>query len=46
MTVLSVSLTSWSAEARGIAEADSIGNAANAHTATPISNKRFISESP
>jgi hypothetical protein len=29
--------------ARGIAEADSIGIAANAQAATPISNKRFIS---
>jgi hypothetical protein len=31
-----------SAVARGIAEADSVGNAANAQVATPISNKRFI----
>jgi hypothetical protein len=31
-----------SAVARGIAEADSVGNAANAQAATPISNKRFI----
>jgi hypothetical protein len=35
-----------SAVARGIAEADSIGIAANAQAATPISNKRFISQSP
>jgi hypothetical protein len=42
MTELSVSLTSVSAVARGIAEADSIGIAANAQAATPISNKRFI----
>jgi len=32
-----------SAVARGIAEADSTGIAANAQAATPISNKRFIS---
>jgi hypothetical protein len=31
-----------SAVARGIAEADSVGIAANAHAAKPISNKRFI----
>jgi hypothetical protein len=31
-----------SAVARGIAEADSVGNAANVQAATPISNKRFI----
>ena len=30
--------------ARGIAEADSVGIAANAQAATPISNKRFILE--
>jgi hypothetical protein len=42
MTGLSVSLTSVSAVARGIAEADSVGIAANAQAATPISNKRFI----
>jgi hypothetical protein len=42
MTGLSVSLTSVSAVARGIAEADSVGNAANAQAATPISNKRFM----
>jgi hypothetical protein len=35
-----------SAVARGIAEADSIGIAANAQAATPISNERFISNSP
>ena len=28
--------------ARGIAEADSVDIAANAHAATPISNRRFI----
>jgi hypothetical protein len=44
MTGLSVSLTSVSAVARGIAEADSVGNAANAQAATPISNKRFMRE--
>jgi hypothetical protein len=43
MTGLSVSLTSMSAVARGIAEADSVDIAANAQAATPISNKRFIS---
>jgi hypothetical protein len=43
MTGLSVSLTSVSAVARGIAEAASSGIAANAQAATPISNKRFIS---
>jgi hypothetical protein len=43
MTGLSFSLTSVSALARGIAEAVSIGIAANAQTATPISNRRFIS---
>ncbi|HEY5126113.1 MAG TPA: hypothetical protein VIJ35_02250 [Bradyrhizobium sp.] len=31
-----------SAVTRGIAEADSIGMAANAQAATPISSKRFI----
>jgi hypothetical protein len=31
-----------SAEARGIAEAESVGTAANAQAATPISNNRFI----
>jgi hypothetical protein len=31
-----------SALARGIAEADSVGIAANAQAATPISNNRFI----
>lgn len=46
MTGLSVSLTNVSAVARGIAEAVSIGVAANAQAATPISNKRFISQSP
>jgi hypothetical protein len=35
-----------SAVARGIAEADSIGIAANAQATTPITNKRFISQSP
>jgi hypothetical protein len=30
--------------ARGIAEADSVGIAANAQAATPISNRRFILE--
>jgi hypothetical protein len=40
--VLSLSLTSTSAVARGIAEAVSIGIAANAQAATPISNRRFI----
>jgi hypothetical protein len=44
MTGLSVSLTSVSAVARGIAEADSVGIAANAQAATPISNKRFMRE--
>jgi hypothetical protein len=43
MTGLSLSLTSVSAVARGIAEAVSIGIAANAQAATPISNRRFIS---
>jgi hypothetical protein len=33
---------SVSAVARGIAEADSVGIAANAQAATPISNSRFI----
>jgi hypothetical protein len=33
-----------SAVARGIAEADSVGIAANAQAATPISNNRFILE--
>jgi hypothetical protein len=33
---------SVSALARGIAEADSVGIAANAQAATPISNNRFI----
>jgi hypothetical protein len=42
MTEPSVSLTSVSAGACGIAETDSVGNAANANAATPISNKRFI----
>jgi hypothetical protein len=42
MTVLPVSLTSVSAVARGIAETDSVGIAANAQAATPIRNKRFI----
>jgi hypothetical protein len=42
MTGLSVSPTSVSAVARGIAEADSVDIAANAQTAAPISNKRFI----
>jgi hypothetical protein len=42
MTGLSASLTSVSAVARGIAEADSIGIAANAQAATPIRNRRFI----
>jgi hypothetical protein len=46
MTALSVSPTSVSAVARGIAEAVSIGIAANAQAATPISNRRFISYSP
>jgi hypothetical protein len=35
---------SVSALARGIAEADSVGIAANAQAATPISNNRFIWE--
>jgi hypothetical protein len=35
-----------SAVARGIAEADSVGIAANAQAATPISNNRFIWKSP
>jgi hypothetical protein len=34
-----------SAATRGIAEADSVGMAANAQAATPISSKRFILES-
>jgi hypothetical protein len=42
MTGLSVSLTSMSAVARGIAEADRVGMAANAQAATPIRNRRFI----
>jgi len=33
-----------SALARGIAEADSVGIAANAQAATPISNNRFMWE--
>jgi hypothetical protein len=43
MIGLSVSLTSMSAVARGIAEAVSTGIAANAQAATPISSNRFIS---
>jgi len=43
MTELSASPTSVPAVARGIAEADSVGSAANAQAATPISNKRFVS---
>jgi len=35
---------SVSAATRGIAEADSVGIAANAQAATPISNSRFILE--
>jgi hypothetical protein len=35
-----------SAVARGIAEADSVGTAANTQAATLISNRRFISQSP
>jgi len=37
-------VTSVSAVARGIAEADSVGIAANAKAAAPISNSRFILE--
>jgi hypothetical protein len=44
MTAPSLSLTSVSAATRGIAEADSVGIAANAQAATPISNKRFMWE--
>jgi hypothetical protein len=33
---------STSAGARGIAEADSVGTAAKAQAATPISNNRFM----
>jgi len=33
---------SVSAATRGIAEADSVGIAANAHAAMPIKNNRFI----
>jgi hypothetical protein len=35
---------SVSAATRGIAEADSVGIAANAQAATPINNNRFILE--
>jgi hypothetical protein len=42
MTWLSELVISVSAVARGIAEADSVGIAANAKAAAPISNNRFI----
>jgi hypothetical protein len=42
MTGLSERTIRVSAAARGIAEADSVGIAANEQAATPINNRRFL----
>jgi hypothetical protein len=46
MTGLSELVISVCAVVCGIAEADSVGMAANAQAATPINNSRFILEIP